>query len=107
MPKSWRTDTFMSGMPGTPAWAWAGIAIGFRMLLPVPAEVAAPDRPKDNEYRRLQASDEASLLQIVISLDDFAQPVLGPLIPAIGVGMVALYQFLELGLDLNPVHALC
>src|SRR5262245_60080902 len=51
-------------------------------------------------------SDEPSLLEIVISLDDFAQLVLGPLVAAVGVRMVALHQLLEAGLDLGAIGAL-
>src|SRR5690348_16848623 len=100
MPKSWRTDTFMSGMPGTPAWAWAGISLGSGCLC------------GGRRYRRTGgatryvlagSSDEASLLQIVISLYDFAQLVFGPFVSAVGVGVVALNQLLEPGLDLESL----
>ena len=50
-----------------------------------------------------QASDEPSLLQIVISLDDFAQLVFGPFVPPVGVGVVAFDQLLEPRLDLVAV----
>ena len=101
MPKSWRTDTFMSGMPGTPAWAWAGMSFRFRMFFQVLGRQCRTGSANDRELPSVPASDEASLLQIVISLDDFAQLVLGPLVAAIGVGVVALDQLLEPGLDLG------
>ena len=53
----------------------------------------------------MPASDEASLLQIVIGLDDFAQLVLGARVAAIGVGVVALNQLLEARLDLVRASA--
>src|SRR5262245_6240514 len=98
MPNSWRTDTFMSGMPGTPAWAWAGISFRFRMSCRCSAPL--PHRRGYSLGLSLATSDEASLLQIVISLDDFAQLVFGPFVSAVGVRVVALDQLLEPGLDL-------
>ena len=47
------------------------------------------------------ASDEPCLFQIVIGLDDFAQLVLGALVAAVGVGVVAFDQLLEARLDLG------
>src|SRR6185503_11594822 len=98
MPNSWRTDTFMSGRPGTPAWAWAGISFGFRMFCRCSATGA--HRIGYSLELGWQASDQSSLLEIVISLDDFAQLVLGPFVPPIGVGVVAFDQLLEPRLDL-------
>src|SRR5262245_42785726 len=94
MPTSWRTDTFRSGMPGTPAWAWAGISRRFRMFF-----LVRPVRPRG--MAQLQpVSNEPSLFQIVIGLDNFAQLVLRPRIAPIGVGVMALHQLLEPGFDL-------
>src|SRR6266853_735700 len=98
MPNSWRTDTFMSGRPGTPAWAWAGISFRFRMSCRCSALL--PHRRGLLARTLAVTSDEASLFQIVISLDDFAQLVFGPFVSAIGVRVVALDQLLEPGLDL-------
>src|SRR5687767_10658607 len=92
----------MSGRPGTPAWAWAGISRGFRMAGPV-LGTCPHRRDYSLELGRL-ASDEPGLLQIVISLDDFAQLVFGPFVPTVGVGVVAFDQLLETRLDLVPVR---
>jgi hypothetical protein len=48
------------------------------------------------------ASNEPSLLEIVIGLDNFAQLILRARIPAIGIRVVALDQLLEAALDLLP-----
>jgi hypothetical protein len=47
-----------------------------------------------------RGSNQSSLLEIVISLDDFAQLVLGPFVPPVGVGVMAFDQLLEPRLDL-------
>src|SRR5215831_2259129 len=96
MPNSWRTDTFMSGRPGTPAWAWAGISFGSGCIAGIGA---AADR-QVLLAALAAASDQPSLFQIVISLDDFTQLVFGPFVPTVGVRMVALDQLLEPRLDL-------
>src|SRR5262245_40224929 len=97
MPNSWRTDTVMSGMPGTPAWAWAGIALGFRMFFLLHGRVM----PRRMALQGLQpVSDEPSLLQIVIGLDNFAQLILRARIAAVQVGVMTFHQLLEAGLDL-------
>src|SRR4029079_2159748 len=88
----------MSGMPGTPAWAWAGISFGSGCLC------RGRHRCRTGGAGTIAVtSDEASLLQIVISLDDFAQLVLGPFVPPVGVGVVSFHQFLEPGLDLETL----
>ena len=101
MPKSWRTDTFMSGRPGTPAWAWAGMSLRFRMVVAGARHVHAAGSATRCELPSLAGLRRGRLLQIVIGLDDFAQLVLGPLVAAVGVGMVALHQLLEPRLDLD------
>src|SRR5690349_2239161 len=115
MPKSWRTDTFMSGMPDTPAWAWAGISIisgSCCRRQPQPLHRIGQDElcircggplPYASEEG---TSDEARLLEIVIGLDDFPQLVLGPLVTPVGVGVMPLHQLLEAGLDPLAVGAL-
>src|SRR5262245_57435046 len=98
MPNSWRTDTFRSGMPGTPAWAWAGIGLRFRMFF---LERGLISR-RGMALGLQPVSNEPSLLEIVIGLDNFAQLILRARIPAIGIGVVTLHQLLEAALDLLP-----
>src|SRR5215467_7921975 len=50
--------------------------------------------------QRALCSAETDGLEIRISLDDLAQPIFGRTIAAVGVGMMALHQRLELPLDL-------
>src|SRR5215813_12440393 len=54
----------------------------------------------------LAASNEPSLLEIVIGLDDFTQLVLGPLVAAVSIGVVLLHELLEAGLDLRAIYTL-
>src|SRR3954467_14416974 len=49
--------------------------------------------------RRGRQSAKSNGFQVFISLDDFAQLVLGGAVPAIGVGMVALHERFETRLD--------
>ena len=63
----------------------------------------APHRLGHSLERCWRTLDEPSLLQIVISLDDFAQLVFGPFVPPVGVGVMALDQLLEARLDLVPL----
>src|SRR5262249_49150981 len=58
--------------------------------------------PPETPPETPKASYEASLFQIVIGLDDLAQLVLGLLVAPVCIGMVQLYQFLELCLDVLP-----
>ena len=59
-----------------------------------------PGSRKPLPVRPARPSDEPRLLQIVIGLDDLAQLLLRRTVAAVAVGMVALDQFLEPGLDL-------
>src|SRR5215470_4082888 len=86
----------MSGRPGTPAWAWAGISFGSGCR----AGIGATAGRQGYSLAVSSASDQPSLFEIVISLDDFAQLVFGPFVPTVGVGMVTLDQLLEPSLDL-------
>src|SRR5438105_12055498 len=52
------------------------------------------------KHDRKPTLPEADRFEIIIGLDDFAQPVLGRAVAAIGVGVVTLDQGLEAGLDL-------
>src|SRR5262245_39281792 len=98
----------MSGMPGTPAWVWAGIS-----FISGSCGRCGPLLPHligQGEFRRCgrpraSVSDEARLLEIVIGLDDFPQLVLGPLVAPVGVWVVPLHQLLEAGFDPLAVGA--
>src|SRR5690606_32736478 len=48
-----------------------------------------------------QLSGEPGRFEIVVGLDDFDQPVLCRPVAAVAVRMVALYEVVKLGLDLN------
>ena len=68
---------------------------------------AQPRKLHGEDPRRPQGkSAEAGGLQIVIGLDDFTQLVFGAAVAAIGVGMMALHQFLEARLDVGAARVL-
>ena len=48
-------------------------------------------------------SAETRRLQVIVGLDDLPQPVLGRPVAAVGVGMMALHQHLEPGLDIGAL----
>src|ERR1700736_4559068 len=99
MPNSWRTDTFMSGKRGTPGWASAMESRFWSW-----ADDRQADTAPGSARRRTvnpPASHEPSLFQIVISLDDFPQLVFRAGVAAVGIGMVALYEFMEARFDLE------
>ena len=84
-----------------------GLGLAYRSfpdVLPALGAVAASGGGHCMESR-MRPQTRPSLLQIVISLDDFAQLVLGPFVPPVGVGVVTLHQLLEPGLDLVAVGA--
>src|SRR5438309_2611085 len=117
MPKSWRIDTFMSGSPGcasaarviVPPWPRnAEVRFG-RACRRIPARNLAETPPVEKSFVR---SAIPNRFQIVVGLDDVAQPILAGAVAAIGVRMVALHQGLESRLDVGrsgvrfkPEHA--
>src|SRR4051794_8207536 len=102
MPKTCRIDTFMSGRVAAsgveiivPPWPRASEARV--MSIEIPRLFSRPPRAEKAVSR---GSTKACGFQIVIGLDDLAQPVLGGAVAAIGIGMMALHQGLETRLDL-------
>src|ERR1700749_1459177 len=115
MPKSCRTDTLMSGAPGT-ASAWAAVCIcdianfinpslpraSRGRLAPDLSELAAEAKARGGPHysgRLRMASDQLVRSGIIIGLDDFPQFFFRRPVGAIGVGMGLFNQFLVAGLD--------
>ena len=86
---------FHVGQAGTPRLG-LGLAyrFGFRMFCPVLGN-STPHRIGYSLELGWQASDQSSLLEIVISLDDFAQLVLGPFVPPLASGWWRLTSSLK------------
>src|SRR4051812_34938354 len=107
MPNTCRIDTFMSGRMAAsgleiivPPWPRASEARAISVENP-----ALFSRLPRGEKAVSRGSAKACGFQIVIGLNDLAQPVLGGAIAAIRIGMVALHQGLETRLDLGAGSA--
>src|SRR5918995_5802137 len=129
MPKTWRTDTFMSGRPGTasgagPVWV-AGASMKASLSLRVRALRQANRRrpvraflkqgadrtqfhgcPNAGAAGGFVASAQAGGLEGVVRLDDVAQALLEGAVAAVGVGVESLHQRLVLRLDAGGVRRL-
>src|SRR3990170_2328053 len=99
MPKTWRTETDMSGMP---APLLAAISVmGGGSLFVVFQKGLACSGSLDFAGGWSRDSRKPCLPQIVIGLDHFTQLVLGGAVALVVVGGEALNQFLEARLDVG------
>src|ERR1043166_741819 len=109
MPNTWRTDTFMSGSPATssvaiviaPPWPRSRVEPAFERESRLRCGANLAESPRGAHPP--SASAKADGFQVVVRLDDLAQPVLAAPVAAVGIGVMPLHQQLEPSLDVGSL----